>query len=70
MEGKVEMMAPRAILESAVFITFVLAIDAFIIVNIGWFLLPSLISVIPILSIVALVSFLAFVILEDRGIPR
>jgi len=65
------MMTKLDILERALFAIFVVAADAFVVVNFGWaFLIASWNStfarIVPIVSLMTLVSFLAFALLEDH----
>jgi hypothetical protein len=64
------MMTKVDILERVLFVTFVVATNALVAINLGWvFLTTSWISVflgvVPLLGSLTLVSFLAFVFLED-----
>jgi hypothetical protein len=56
-------------LERTLFVAFVMTVDAFVAINLGWALFSAwsspLLPILPILGISALVSFLAFVLLED-----
>ena len=64
-------MTKLGILEMGLFVMFVAATDAFVVMNFGWaFLMKSwtstFASIVPIVSLMMLVSFLAFALLEDR----
>jgi len=65
------MMAKLDILERGLFAIFVVAANAFVVINIGWaFLMTSWDStfgrIVPVVSLMTLVSFLAFALLEDH----
>ena len=65
------MMTKLDILERGLFAIFVVAADAFVVINIGWaFLIASwnstFASIVPIVSLMTLASFLAFAFLEDH----
>jgi hypothetical protein len=58
-------------LERVLFITFVVAANAFVAINLGWALLTTswnsiFADVIPVLGLVTLASYLAFALLEDH----
>jgi hypothetical protein len=65
------MMTRPNTLERVLFVVFVIAADAFIVINIVWVFLVMpwnsiFASIVPIVSMVTLVSFLAFALLEDH----
>ena len=64
-------MTKLNILERSLFVVFVTATNAMVVMNLGWVFLMTfwnsvLVSIVPIVSVVTLVSFLAFALLEDH----
>jgi len=64
-------MTKLNILERSLFVVFVTATNAMVVMNLGWVFLMKfwnsvLVSIVPIVSVVTLVSFLAFALLEDH----
>jgi len=65
------MMTRPRLLERTLFVAFVVTIDSFVAINLGWAFLSTgwgsiFFGIIPALGITALGCFLAFVVLEDR----
>lgn len=70
-ESQRGVMTKTVILERGLFAIFVVAANAFVVINFGWaFLMTSwnstFASIVPIVSLMTLVSFLAFALLEDH----
>jgi uncharacterized RDD family membrane protein YckC len=65
------MMTRVDVLERALFVAFVVATNALVVISLGWVLLSTswnsvFSGVVPFLSLATLVSFLAFAFLEDH----
>jgi hypothetical protein len=66
-----DMTTKLDVLERMLFVVFVVATNAFVVINAGWAFLMMFwnsifASIVPIISLVTLVSFLTFALLEDH----